>query len=649
MTIFQTNETSHTHLYKTPQQIEKDLNKQIKSALSYFKPPEKLTVDEWADKYRVLSPESSAEYGPWRTERTPYLREPMRAFTDPKIQNITMVAGSQVGKSELQLNVIGYIMDQAPGSILYIQPNLEAARKFSKQRVAPMIRDSKKLKKKVHNIKNRDAGNTILQKSFPGGILTICGSESAAALCSTPTRYVIGDERDRWAASAGGEGDPWQLAKARQTTFYNQKSVEVSTPTIKGSSNIEEAFLLGTQERWCHKCPQCGEYTNIVFDHVRFSYEVRIVKNKKFFTITMHGFACPHCGVITPEDEIRLQPAKWIAENPDAYEEDGHRSFWLNAFASPWTSWIKIVRAFLQAGSNPEKLQVVYNTMFGELWEDRGDLADEDEMLSRREEYEAELPDGVLGLCCGVDTQDDRLEYEVLGFGMFGETWGIKKGYIMGRPDTKEVWERLDDVVDHIYHFKNGKGLKVVITCVDSGGHYTQDVYEQCRLRFHKRVFAIKGRGGDGIPFVGKPNKIFIKGDKKKHVWLYSIGVDAGKATIMNNLRVNEAGAKYCHFPKNEGLNYDLNYFNGLLSEKLALSKTKSSNRWTWVKLPGHRFNEALDCRNYAQAAFRIWDPDLQALERRLNEKPVKKAIAQQPKPKSRVVKNSQVGAGNDW
>lgn len=622
----------------------RDINATIKNALLFCKPPEQLTVNEWADRYRVLSPESSAEAGPWKTSRTPYLEEPMRAFNDPNVQDITMAAGSQVGKSELQLNIIGYIIDQMPGSILYIQPNLGAARKFSKQRVAPMIRDSKKLKSKVHNVKSRDSSNTILQKSFPGGILTMVGSESAADLASTPTRYIIGDERDRWAVSAGSEGDPWELAKARQITFYNRKAVQVSTPTIKGASNIEAAFKEGTQERWCHRCPNCGEYTNIVFDLVRFSYKTRKVNHKEFFDVTVHGFACPHCGCITPENEIRQQPAKWIAENPDAYKK-GHRSFWLNAFSSPWTPWEKVIQKFLQAKNNPEKLKVVFNTMFGELWEDRGDLADEDEMLARREPYEAELPDGVLALTCGVDTQDNRLEYEVVGHGLFGETWGIKKGYIMGRPDSQAVWSRLDDVIDHVYTFKNGRGLKINITCIDSGGHFTQDVYEQCRLRFHKRVFAIKGRGGDGVPFVGKPNKIPIKGNTKRTVWLYSIGVDAGKSIIMDNLRVQEPGAKYCHFPMNDDLFYDLNYFNGLLSEKMVLSKTKSGNKWTWEKLPGHRFNEALDCRNYAMAGFRIWDPDLEAIERRLKEEP-KKVSTPVPKAKKRVIKNRLLEGG---
>lgn len=187
---------------RTTKKAAAKLNTAIAGAVKRFAPPESLTVDEWADKHRRLSPESSAEAGPWRTKRTPYLEEPMRAFTDPKVHKIVMVAASQVGKSELELNIIGYIIDQDPGSILYVHPTIDDARKFSRLRVAPMIRDSKPLKAKVHDVKAKDSGNTILQKSFPGGMLTLTGSNSASALASTPARYIIGDERDRWATSA---------------------------------------------------------------------------------------------------------------------------------------------------------------------------------------------------------------------------------------------------------------------------------------------------------------------------------------------------------------------------------------------------------------------------------------------------------------
>lgn len=638
---------------RTTKKAATKLNTAIAGAVKRFAPPESLTVDEWADKHRRLSPESSAEAGPWRTKRTPYLEEPMRAFTDPKVHKIVMVAASQVGKSELELNIIGYIIDQDPGSILYVHPTIDDARKFSRLRVAPMIRDSKPLKAKVHDVKAKDSGNTILQKSFPGGMLTLTGSNSASALASTPARYIIGDERDRWATSAGTEGDPWALAEARQATFYNAKAVEVSTPTIKGNSNIETSFYQGTQERWCHRCPECGEYSEIVFDNIHFDPEAKRIRGKKSWSLKSGvSWSCPDCGCLIPEDVMRKQPAKWIADNPDAYKK-GVRSFWLNAFSSPWTPWEKIVLKFLDAKDDPQRLKVVYNTLLGQLWEDRGDLEDEDTMLARREDYgtrsdgtPVELPDGVLVLTCGVDTQDNRLEYEVVGHGKYGETWGVVKGYIMGRPDTPEVWQRLDDVVDHVYKFKNGRGLKISITCVDSGGHFTQEVYEACRARVGKRVFAIKGKGGDGIPFVSPPSKVPIRDNKRITCWLYTIGVDAGKAMIMANLKVQEPGPKYCHFNRHPDAGYDLNFFNGLLSEKLVLTHTRRGDRWAWEKLPGHNRNEALDCRDYANAGLKIINPDMDAIERRLQgleEKP------KAPQKRRQRPRHNRADAFDDW
>lgn len=639
---------------RTTKKAAAKLNAAISGAVKRFAPPESLTVDEWADKHRRLSPESSAEAGPWRTKRTPYLEEPMKAFTDPKVHKIVMVAASQVGKSELELNIIGYIIDQDPGSILYVHPTIDDARKFSRLRVAPMIRDSKPLKAKVHDVKAKDSGNTILQKSFPGGMLTLTGSNSASALASTPARYIIGDERDRWATSAGTEGDPWALAEARQATFYNAKAVEVSTPTIKGASNIETSFYQGTQERWCHLCPECGEYHEIVFDSIHFEPEATRIRGKKSWKLNGGiSWICPGCGCLVPEETMRRQPAKWIAENPDAYLK-GVRSFWLNAFSSPWTPWEKIILKFLDAKNDPQRLKVVYNTLLGQLWEDRGDLEDGDTMLARREDYgtrpdgaPAELPDGVLVLTCGVDTQDNRLEYEVVGHGKYGETWGIAKGIIPGRPDTSEVWERLDGVIDHVYTFKNGRGLKISVTCVDSGGHFTQEVYAACRARLAKHVFAIKGKGGDGIPFVSPPSKVAIRDNRKITCWLYTIGVDAGKAAIMGNLKVQEPGPKYCHFSRNPDAGYDMNFFNGLLSEKLELTRTKRGDQWAWVKLPGHNRNEALDCRNYAMAGLKIINPDMDAVERRLKE--LAEPEPQRPQPRQRTKRSKASSAFDDW
>ena len=237
----------------------------------------------------------------------------------------------------------------------------------------------------------------------------MCGSTEAHALASKPIRYVLGDERDRWALSAGNEGDPWDLAMARQTTFYNAKSGEVSTPTVKNASAIEAAYATGTMERWKSRCPHCGEYHEIQWADIRFEHDEIIIAGKKTYKVRSVCYACPGCGCISTEAEMKRAPARWEADNPAAYEQ-GTRSFWLNAFVSQWASWESIILKYLNAIGSTRKMQVVYNTCFGELWEDRGDLEDEDSLMARREEYPAELPEGVLVLTAGVDTQDDRME-----------------------------------------------------------------------------------------------------------------------------------------------------------------------------------------------------------------------------------------------
>lgn len=622
----------------------KDLNVTVKKATSNFKPPEQLTVTEWSDKYRRLSAENSAEPGRWRTSRTPYLKEIMDAFTDPKVHRIAVAASSQVGKTECEMNMLGYAIDIDPGPIMFVMPTLDNAKDFSKRRIAPMIRDTRPLREKISKAKSRDGENTVLKKAYPGGMLTMTGSNSPASLASVPARYVFGDERDRWAKDAGGEGDPWGLVEARTTTFYNYKMVEVSTPTIKGYSAIESAFNTGTQEYWSVKCPHCGEYNFIKFDNIRFEFHTNKIMGKKQYIVDDVLYACPDCGCASTEQEIRKQPKKWIAKNPEAYK-NGVRSFWINAFSSPWMPWKKLVLRFLEAKDDPEKLKTVYNTLFGELWEDRGDLADEDEMLARREEYEADLPDGVLCLTCGVDTQDNRLEYEVVGYGRFEESWGIEKGYIMGKPSEQDVWERLDGIIDRSYYFKNEKALKISVTFIDSGGHYTQEVYEECSKRINKRVFAIKGKGGEGIPFTGPPSKVKIVKDNKVtgKAWLYILGVDAGKERIMSGLKVQSPGARYSHFPGNEGKGYDNLYFSGLLSEKM----TYENGKWRWKKLPGHNRNEALDCRNYANAAFRVLNPNLDAIEGKL--KGISQETKSQVKPKKKQQRRRSDLYGDDW
>ena len=619
-----------------------------------FAPPDDITVSQWAEKYRRLSAEASAEPGRWRNSRTPYLVEVMNSFTDPKVEHIVMAAASQVGKSEVENNIISYIIHEDPGSILFVHPTNVDAKEYSKLRIAPMIRDTPALKSRVagNTGGRRESANTILQKSYPGGILTLCGSTEAHALASKPIRYVIGDERDRWAGSAGAEGDPWLLAMARQKTFYNRKAVEVSTPTVKGASNIEAAYANGTMERWKTKCPHCGTYSEIQWNDIRFEYTTKEVAKKLTYSIDEIHYVCPACGAISDERTMKRQPARWEADNPGAYQNAHCRSFWLNAFVSTWATWESIALQFLQAQGDSRKLQVVYNTCFGELWEDRGDLESEDSLLARREEYNAELPDGVLVLTMGVDTQDNRLEYEVVGHGRWGETWGIEHGTIMGRPDSDEVWAELDDLMSRKWSFASGVTLRIRRAFVDEGGHFTQEVRQRCKAREERNVWAIKGIYGPDHPYTGTPKQIRIVVDKVAigTCWQYQLGVDSGKQKIMDNLRVQTPGAKYCHFPKRD--DYGPQYFNGLMSERLVYVEGKKSP-WQWKPIPGHVRNEPLDIRNYAMAAFETLTVNYDLQEKRIREaaeqikNPKPAATKKTPAPKKKVKRT--IEKYSDW
>lgn len=222
-----------------------------------LKPPPELTLSQWADRYRMLSAESSAEPGRWHTDKAPYQREIMDAIGDAHIRRVVIMCAAQLGKTELLLNILGYFMAYAPAPILVMQPTLDMGQTFSKDRLAPMIRDTPVLRGLV-DVKSRYAGNTILKKNFPGGHITIVGANSATGLASRPIKVLLADEVDRYPGSAGTEGDPLSLAQKRQTTFWDKKTVMVSTPVIKGHSRIETEYNQSTREEWNVPCPECG-------------------------------------------------------------------------------------------------------------------------------------------------------------------------------------------------------------------------------------------------------------------------------------------------------------------------------------------------------------------------------------------------------
>lgn len=601
---------------------------------SMFRPPAQQTVSEWADQNRVLVSESSAEPGAWRTDRAPYQREIMDSFTQPGIWQIVIMASAQVGKSEIELNMMGCAIDNDPGPMLYIQPTDKVAEDYSKRRIAPMIQACPSLREKVFKARSRDAANTINMKTFPGGSLAIIGANSPADLSSKPVRYIFMDETDRFPASAGTEGDPQELAERRTETFrHNRKIVKTSTPTIKGKSKIETDYMNGTQEEWHTECPHCHTYNYIRFADIHFEKEDYVNEGgDEDYHVKVVTWRCPTCKRDIDEYECKRLPAKWVQKNPKAIQ-NGIRSFRLNAFMSPWSDWKDIVWKFLKAHKDPEKLKTFYNTILGESWEVHTNSGLDETLYKRREHYDAEVPTGVLLLTMGMDTQDNRLEYEVVGWDRNGQSWGISRGVIPGRADAPGVWEEVDALLDREWKLANGMKMKILATFIDSGGHFTTAIYKACAKRASKRIWPIKGEKGEGKPECRPMKRGQGEGAK------FMLGVDAGKEGIMYEAAVEEPGPNYMHFPIDYRAGYDMEYFKGLISERMEIHRRGGQGVIVWEQF--YERNEPLDCRNYARMAYRYFHWRFDELERIVNgiEEP-KKIITktEETKRKSRRV-----------
>ncbi|WP_163538294.1 phage terminase large subunit family protein [Gracilibacillus sp. YIM 98692] len=556
-------------------------------------PPPDLTVSEWADAYRKLSSESSAEPGQWRTDRAPYQRDILDAVLEPESEKIVVMASAQVGKTELILNTVGYHIDFDPAPILLMQPTEALAKSFSKERLAPMIRDTPVLRKKVSDEKTRDGGNTTLQKTFAGGYIALVGANAPSGLASRPIRILLADEVDRFPVSAGTEGDPLSLAEKRTNNFYNRKKIMVSTPTIKGASRIESEYDSSTKEQWNLPCPSCNEYQPLKW--------AQIVFNKDNLDDVTH--ACIHCGAMHNEYEWKGKKGKWIATN----DKGLYRGFHLSEFVSPWRKWKEIVSDFLESKKKgKEALKVWTNTSLGETWEEDGDQIESDALHERLEKYNADVPNGVKILTAAVDTQDDRFEIEVVGWGEGKESWGIDYHVIYGNLNQPKIWNELDEYLSRTWTKEDGSHYGIACACVDSGGHYTQEVYHFTKPREVRRIYAIKGKGennGEYVPLISGYSRV-----KPSKALLITVGVSDGKAKVMSNLQVEEPGPNFCHFPRDRG--YNQQYFDGLTAEKLETRYRQGVAYRVWKKT--RERNEPLDLRVYNTAALEILNPNLE-------------------------------------
>ena len=570
-------------------------------------PAEDLTVAEWADKYRILSRESAAEAGKWDTNRTPYMKEILMCITDIETKKITMMCSAQIGKTEMLLNVLGRYMHLDPCPILFVQPTVDDAKSFSKERVEPMIRDTTILKKLISKTNKREEG-TVQEKMFPGGYVRFVGANSPSGLASRPIRITLLDEIDRFPLSARKEGDPVKLAERRSNNFYDSKNIRVSTPTDDATSKIQLLYLASSQEEWCLPCPVCGEYQPLDFEQI------------KYLDLEEPELECKFCGHSSQEKEWKSKRqlnGKWIAKFPGEKE---HRGFHLNALASPWVTWKEIVKEFLEVKDDDFQYRTFMNTVLGKTFSVNLEAAmDYEAIYETREDYGAELHDDVIILTAGVDVQDNRLEVEVVGWGYEYESYGIMYRDFPGDPGKEEVWQQLDTFLKKKFYFKNKKYLMIAATLIDSGGHHTGSVYKYVYKKEKRGIYAIKGQGAWGVNILNGFRKTTKKGAPQ--INLLSLGVNALKDLTYSRLSILE-GAGKCHFPKASTQGYGIDYFKGLTAEVKVKKSTPRGMKIAWEILDGRR-NEPLDLRNYNTAAIELIPIDLH--DKKYNRKGARK------------------------
>lgn len=608
-------------------------------------PPPRLSLSEWADRYARLSAESSAEIGRWRTY--PFQRGFMDAITDRNVFAVTVMKSARIGYTKCLNHVIGYHIHQDPCPIMVVQPTIGDAEGYSKDEIAPMLRDTPVLEGLVADPSKRDGGNTVLKKSFPGGQLLLIGADSPRGFRRTTMRLVLFDEVDGYSATAGEEGDQIKLGIRRTDTFWNRKILVGSTPTLDQTSRVKRRFELGDQRYYFVPCPECRKPQALKWENLRWEKD-------RPETVLYH---CEHCGVgieyrwqrwmVEEADRLQREGAPdhgWVPTNPSP-ERDSHgrihASFhvWAAYSYSPNATWEQLVREWLESHKSIEERKTFINTVLGLPYKGEGDAPEWKKLYDRRETYRiGVVPRGGLMLFAGVDVQKDRLEVEFVAYGRRMQSWSVEYVVIPGDTATltgaTSAWPKLTELLNRTFEHEAGGTMQVRRVAIDTG-YNTNTVYQYVRDWPANRVIGVDGRDSYQM-IIGQPKavEVTVQGKRKgRSVKLWPVGSSLVKTELYGWLKQEKPTAEsgedlpwgYCHFPQ-----YPEDYFRGLTAEEIVPRLVKGFRRYQWEKV--YERNEPLDCRVYARAAAALegvdrftdakWDELEEAVTVRVEEKP---------------------------
>ena len=587
---------------------------------SSFEPPPNMLVSEWAEQNRILPPGTTAKPGLYVAER--FQKGIMDAVCDPVVRDVTCKKSTQIGWTELLLNIVGYHIDVRPSPMMLVFVRDTDAEDKSKKTIQPMINECPSLAMKVRDNKSRQGGNTLLLKQFAGGFLKIAGANSAANLRSDPCVFVGADEVDGYPLDVDGEGDPLVLARRRTDSFPDDyKFLTGSTPAKpKGQSRIDSRYEESDQRMFYVPCPLCREMQPLLW---RRDVDVAVDGKSKFeYNLTWDTdadrmpipgtirYRCRECrGLIEERHKQRmLNAGEWIAKFP---ERRTHAGFYINALYSPWGSvWDEMAKEWVKAKGQPELLRAFINLRLGETWDEGSVTVESSALEARRKDYFApegvDVPKGVGVLICTVDVQATRLEVQVKGFGAGEEEWLIDYEIFYGSPlekpnakggeDLVNVWTELDAFLLKTWKHEGGADVRLALTLIDTG-YATDACYDfiMPRQTSARRVYACKGQEK-----LAKPGLIMESKARRNTIRLFNVATIACKDRIIDRLRVNKPGPNYSHFPA-----WTTNdYFDQLTAESKVPVKTKRTGRVHYEWVSNQQRNEALDLTVYAHAGL---------------------------------------------
>lgn len=591
-----------------------------------FEPDPSMTVDEWAAARRELTTEDTPrEYaGRWDNSRLPWAVGIMRALS-PTAQHwtgagdggrlvnprrVVYKASSQASKTAIGLNFIGRSLECSPQPMLIVQPTQSAARKFSRQRIDPMIKACPELKSRVREGKGREAGNSSYEKLFDGGALFIAWAGSAHELASMPVGLVWNDEFAKYPEDAGGQGDAKGQSEQRAQNFPNAKIFNSSTCTSEGFCSATSEYQSGDQCKWLVPCPDCGVRQDLVWESVRWDKEAaggEIVHRAE----TAH-YVCVHCGSCWSDQQrwAAVRKGEWASHAE--YVDTASFEIWSIHLPPAWMTMEALVRDWLAVRHDPKERKRFVILKLGRPYRQPGAKVSPDSLQSRAEDWRdaagrrIEVPHGVGLLTAFVDVQERQggfLELNVIGWGAGEESWRILHQRIYGAIDQPHVWAQLEAFRTRIWRHASGAPLRIAMMGVDSG-YKRNAVYEFVAPR---QDSVVRTRATKGGPTEQREPFKMSKSKNEQGVNLVLVGTVAMKDDIFPRLMMgveNRGGADalrgYMHFRVQDDPNWppeerwhngaDKDYYRQFAAEK----RVWDGNRYVYVN-PAHEPNEAID------------------------------------------------------